>query len=140
MSDDFENKDEFSEDEMPEKEPMPEFDEPESFKADKGGLDLDVSDDDKLWALLAYVLTPLIPIILMFMDEKKERPFLRAHNAQALVWGIILVVVGMLSSFLCGIPSLILWLVGCYWGYQAYQGQLVEIPVITDFVKKQGWA
>jgi len=140
MDDEFENKDEFSQDDMPEKEPMPEMDEPESFKADMDGLDMDVSDDDKLWALLVYVLTPLIPIILMLMDEKKERPFLRAHNAQALVWGIILVVVGMLSSFLCGIPSLILWLVGCYWGYQAYQGQLVEIPVITDFVKNQGWA
>ena len=140
MSDDFENKDEFPEDAMPEKEPMPEMDEPESFKADTSGLDMDVSDDDKLWALLAYVLTPLIPIILMFMDEKKERPFIRAHNGQALVWGLILVVVGMLSSFLCGIPSLLLRLVGCYWGYQAYQGQLVEIPIITDFVKNQGWA
>jgi uncharacterized membrane protein len=57
-----------------------------------------------------------------------------------LAWGVILIVVGMVSSFLCGIPALLLWLVGCYWGWQAYQGQLVEIPVLTDFVKKQGWA
>jgi hypothetical protein len=27
-----------------------------------------------------------------------------------------------------------------YWGIQAYQGNYVTIPVITDFVKKQGWA
>jgi uncharacterized protein len=140
MSDDFENKDELPEDDMPEKEPMPEMNEPESFKADTGGLDMDVSDDDKLWALLAYVLTPLIPVIIMLMADKKERPFLRAHNAQALIWGIILIVVSLLSSFLCGIPAFLLWLVGCYWGYQAYQGQLVEIPVLTDLAKKQGWA
>lgn len=136
MSDDFENKDEFPEDEMPEKEPMPEMDEPEPFKADMGGLDMDISDDDKLWALLAYVLTPLVPIIIILMADKKERPFLKAHNMQALVWGVILVVVGMLSSFLCGIPALILWLVGCYWGYQAYQGQLVTIPVVSNLVNK----
>ena len=136
MSDEFENKDEFPEDEMPEKEPMPEMDEPSSYKEPADNLDMDVTDDDKLWALLAYVLTPLVPIIIMLMADKKERPFLKAHNMQALVWGVILVVVGMLSSFLCGIPALILWLVGCYWGYQAYQGQLVTIPVISDIVNK----
>lgn len=140
MNDEFDNKDEFSEDDVPETEPTPEMDEPTSYKADTGGLDMDVSDDDKLWALLAYVLTPLIPIIIMLMADKKERPFLKAHNAQALIWGIILVAVSLLTSFLCGIPGLLLWLVGCYWGYQAYQGQLVEIPVLTDLVKKQGSA
>lgn len=137
MSDEFENNDEFPEDEMPEKDPMPEMDEPSSYKEPVDG---DVTADDKLWALLAYVLTPLVPVIIMLMADKKERPFLKAHNAQALIWGVIMVVVGMLSSFLCGIPAFLMWLVGCYWGYQAYQGQLVEIPVLTDFAKKQGWA
>jgi uncharacterized membrane protein len=141
MTDEFEYKDDFPEDEMPEKEPMPEMDDPSSFKAFTDDADMDVTDDDKLWALLAYVLTPLIPIIILLMEDKKERPFLRAHNAQALAWGVINVVIGVVVGwFLCGIPSLILWLVGCYWGWQAYQGQFVEIPVLTDFVKNQGWA
>jgi uncharacterized membrane protein len=126
---------------MPEKEPMPEMDEPASFKDSTGDTNMGTTDDDKLWALLAYVLTPLIPIIIMLMQDKKDRPFLRAHNAQALAWGIINIAVGVLVGWLlCGIPSLLLWLIGCYWGWQAYQGQLVTIPVLTDFVKKQGWA
>ena len=137
MSDEFENNDEFPEDDMPEKDPMPEMDEPSAYKEPASSLDMDITDDDKLWALLAYVLTPLIPIIILLMADKKERPFLKAHNMQALVWGVILVVVGMVSSFLCGIPALILWLVGCYWGYQAYQGQLVTIPVLSDLVNKK---
>ncbi len=100
-----------------------------------------VTDDDKLWALLAYVFTPLVPIILMLMEDKKNRPFIKAHNGQALVWGVLNAVVGtVLSVFLCGIPSLLMWLVAIYWGWQAYQGQEVTIPVITDFVKQQGWA
>jgi uncharacterized membrane protein len=45
-----------------------------------------------------------------------------------------------LSSVTCGLSSLIMWLIAVYWGYQGYQGQTVEIPVITDFVKNQGWA
>ena len=98
------------------------------------------SDDDKLWSLLAYVFSPLIPIILMLIEDKKNRPFIKAHNAQALVWGVVSFIVGTVSTPLCGIPGLIMWVVAIYWGWQAYQGQEVTIPVITDFVKGQGWA
>ena len=104
----------------------------------------EITSDDKLWALLAYVLTPIVPIIVLLMEDKKNRPFIRAHNAQALAWGLINLVAGTILTtvlFFCfGAPSLIIWLVGCYWGYQGYQGKLVKIPVITDFVKNQGWA
>ena len=102
----------------------------------------DVTSDDKLWALLAYVLTPLIPVIILLMEDKKNRPFLRAHNAQALAVGIINLVLGTALSFtvvLACVP-LIVWFVCIYWGIQAYNGKMVVIPVITDFVKKQGWA
>lgn len=98
------------------------------------------SDDDKLWALLAYVFSPLIPIVLMLIEDKKNRPFIKAHNAQALVWGVASMIIGAISTPLCGIPGLIMWFVAIYWGWQAYQGQEVTIPVITDFVKGQGWA
>ena len=39
----------------------------------------DVTSDDRLWAALAYVFTPLVPIIIFLMDEKKERQIGRAH-------------------------------------------------------------
>jgi len=103
-----------------------------------------VTDDDKLWALLAYALTPIVPIILLLWEEKKDRPYIRAHNAQALAWGLVNVVIGTILStvlFFClGLPSIAIWLVGVYWGWQAYQGKMVTIPLITDFVKGQGWA
>jgi uncharacterized protein len=47
----------------------------------------DITNDDKLWSLLAYVLTPIVPIIILLMEDKKNRPFIRAHNAQALSTG-----------------------------------------------------
>ncbi len=103
-----------------------------------------ITNDDKLWALLAYVLTPLVPIIIMLMEDKKDRPFIRAHNAQALVWGLFNVVVGSVLStvliFCLGAPWFLIWAIGVYWGIRAYQGQYVSIPVVTDFVKNQGWA
>ena len=102
----------------------------------------DVTSDDKLWALLAYVLTPLIPIIVLLMEDKKNRPFIRAHNAQALVVGVVNFIIAVLLSWtliLACLP-LIIWFVCIYWGIQAYNGKYVEIPVITNWVKSQGWA
>ena len=103
---------------------------------------MDVTSDDKLWALLAYVLTPIVPIIILLMEDKKNRPFLRAHNAQALVVGVINIILSVVLGWtvvLACVPFII-WLVCIYWGIQAYGGKTVNIPVVTNFVKNQGWA
>jgi uncharacterized membrane protein len=103
---------------------------------------IEVTSDDKLWAALAYVFTPLVPIIILLLEDKKNRPFIKAHNWQALAWGIVFYVVVTITSFF--VIGLCVWplgvLVEIYWAYKAYQGEFVNIPVITDFVKKQGWA
>jgi uncharacterized protein len=97
-------------------------------------LNSEITSDDKLWALLAYVLSPLVPIIILVMEDKKNRPFLKAHNAQALILGIIMVIT---STFCIGI---LVWFYMIYLGIQAYNGKLVEVPVITNLCKNQGWA
>ena len=99
-----------------------------------------VTEDDKLWALLAWVFTPLVPIVILLLEDKKDRPFIKEHNMQALVWGVAMVLVTALTSFLCGLPGLAMWLAAVYWGWQAYQGKSVQVPVLTDFVREQGWA
>ncbi len=102
----------------------------------------EITSDDKLWALLAYVLSPLVPIIILFLEDKKNRPFIKEHNTQALILGLINLVLGTVLSFtvvLACVPFLV-WIYMVYLGIQAYQGQSVSIPVLTDFVKNQGWA
>lgn len=94
-----------------------------------------ITDDDKLWALLSYLLSPIVPIILMLMEDKKDRPFIKAHSVQALVWGILEIV---LAVGVCITP--LMFIAAIYWGIKAYQGEYVEIPVITNFIKNQGWA
>jgi uncharacterized membrane protein len=89
----------------------------------------DVTSDDKLWAALAYVFSPLVPIIILLMADKKDRPFIKAHNTQALVLGIVTIVT---STFCVGI---LIWFYQLYCGYQAYQGNLVEIPLISGMFK-----
>jgi uncharacterized membrane protein len=100
----------------------------------------DVTSDDRLWAALAYVFSPIVPIILLLMEDKKNRPYIRAHNGQALVMGIVMaVLVPVIAGVTLGCGAII-WFVMLFWAYQAYQGKLVNIPVVTDFVKNQGWA
>ena len=100
----------------------------------------EVTSDDKLMVALAYIFAPLVPIILLLLEDKKNRPFIKAHNAQALVAGIILIiVVPIIAAFTFGCGA-ILWFIMLYWAYKGYKGEYVNIPVITDFVKNQGWA
>ncbi|HEY3343976.1 MAG TPA: DUF4870 domain-containing protein [Anaerolineaceae bacterium] len=110
--------------------------------AQQFGAPTDVTSDDKLWALLTYIFSPIVPIIILLMEDKKNRPFIRAHNAQALAWGVIIYVLSFILTFVVIGPcvGLLGLVVNIYWGIQAYQGKYVTIPVITNFVKQQGWA
>ena len=102
----------------------------------------EITSEDKLWAMLAYVFSPIVPIILMLIEDKKDRPYIKEHNVQALVVGVLNAILAIPLSatiILACIPMLI-WLVMLYWGFQAYQGNSIEIPLITKFVKDQGWA
>lgn len=105
-------------------------------------VDFEVTDDDKLWAALAYVFSPIIPVVILLMDDKKTRPFIKAHNVQALIWGLaVSIISSVLAVVLVGVcTGIIGWGIAIYWGVKAYQGEMVKIPVITDFVKNQGWA
>ena len=59
----------------------------------------EVTSDDKLWALLAYLFSPLVPVIILLMEDKKNRPFLKAHNMQALILGAINIVIGIVLGW-----------------------------------------
>jgi len=102
----------------------------------------EVASDDRLWAALANAVTPVGPLIILLLEDKRDRPFIKAHNVQALIYGLALNAVGLVTSGL--LIGLCLWPLGLglqfYWAYQAYQGKLVTIPVITEFVKNRGWA
>ena len=93
----------------------------------------EISDDDKLWAALSLALG-LPALIVLLMEDKKARPFIKYNAVQSIALMIIMVIV---SWTVCGSP--LVWFYALYLAYKSYQGEWVEIPVITDFCKKQGW-
>ena len=97
----------------------------------------EVSDDDRLWAALAWIplspLWPIIAIIMLLIEDKKDRPFIRYNAILALATGVVGIV---LSVFCVGILILLAMF---YFAFKAYQGEKVRIPVLTDFAENQGW-
>ncbi|HQV63504.1 MAG TPA: hypothetical protein PKV19_05840 [Anaerolineales bacterium] len=95
----------------------------------------EITSDDKLWAMLSYLI-PIIAVVVLFMEDKKARPYVKFSAVQSIVATVVLTVI---STITLGCGS-ILFLVMLWWAYQAYQGQDVKIPMISDFIRNQGWA
>ncbi len=119
----------------------------------------DVNADDKLmsalaWAGMVLLQIPLVSIVLLLAEGNKDRPFQRHHALQsigfylaALVYEVIaaiLVSIGTVVTLGCGLACLwVLFFVphilAIYYGWQAYQGREVNIPVVTQIMRQQGW-
>ena len=89
------------------------------------------------------MITPLLPIIVLLMEDKKNRPFVKSNAILGLAWAVVVFILSIvLTTITLGFFAClwwVLWIPQLYWGYQSYQGKTVSIPVLSDFVKKQGW-
>jgi uncharacterized membrane protein len=100
----------------------------------------EVTDDDKLWALLSWLIWP-IAIVVLLLEDKKQRPFIKYHAVQSLALGVVATIISaVLSLVIIGCVVAVAWAIYViYLAVQAYQGNWVTIPFITDFCKNQGW-
>lgn len=100
----------------------------------------EVTDDDRLWALLSWIFWP-VAIIVLLLEDKKQRPFIKYHAVQSLALAVVGWVLSLVLSFvIIGCVVGVVWVIYViYLAIKAYQGEWVTIPFITDFCKKQGW-
>ncbi len=115
----------------------------------------EITDNDKLMALLAYIIGIIVPLIILLSESNKNRPFQRYHAVQSLILSaaifiiafIIICPLSLIIGFLsmgigsaCTVPiGFLPYIAAIYYGIEAYQGKWSVIPVITDFAKNQGW-
>lgn len=103
-------------------------------------MNTDITSDDKLWAALGYPIF-IIALIMLFMEGKKDRPFIRYHAVQALALNVVLWVVIIIASItvILALCDPILWLLMIWPAILAYQGKYFEVPVLTKFLRNQHW-
>ena len=102
----------------------------------------EVSSDDRLWVLLCFLLAPLLPLITLFLADKKDRPFIKYHTVPTLILGVV---EGIVAGILAAIPIIgcltpLLWIINIIFGLRANKGVYTDIPVITNISKGQGWS
>ncbi len=106
--------------------------------------DPNLTADDKTWGGLSYI--PIVGLIVLFLQDKASRPFIKKQAVQS----VALAVVVFAATILVGWIPIIGWLFNlvAWLGFGIYMimnlikalnGKDVDIPVITDFVRKQGW-
>ena len=102
--------------------------------------DLEVSDDDKLWAALSW--TPyfggILAIFTLLVEPQRSRAFIRFHAVQSIGATIILSIASIAITW-TGCLAGLLGLVTIYPAIKAYQGEWLELPWLTQFCKSQGW-
>ena len=113
---------------------------PAGTSGDPSATNPDITQDDRLWAALSWLpMTPLWPIIAaiaLMLESTKDRPFVRYNAVLSLVTGVVLIPVTIITLG-CGA---LLYFVFFYWAYLALQGRRPEIPFVSNWVRKQGWA
>ncbi len=100
----------------------------------------ETSSNDRMWAALSWLpvspLWPILAILALLMEETKSRPFVRYNAILSIATGVVLIPVSIIT---CGLGALI-YFVFFYWAYQAYQGQNIEIPYVSNYIRDRGWA
>jgi uncharacterized membrane protein len=101
----------------------------------------DITSDDKL-GRTELCFCPIV--YYRIVDGYKKKPPIHHNAVQSIVVSIAFwIVATIITTVTIGIGGLcvpVLWLVFLYWAYQGYQGQMVNIPLVTNFIKGQGWA
>jgi len=101
----------------------------------------EVTSDDRLWVVLCFIFAPLIPLVTLFLDARKDRPFIKYHTIPTLIFGIVEGVIIALLSWIpvVGCITPFIYIINIIYAIKANKGVNVDIPVITKFAQGQGW-
>ena len=91
-----------------------------------------LTEQDKRWALLSYLVPPLTGLMILFIEDKADRPALMYH-------ALLSIALGAVGTVLFCIYPLV-WIYCIYLGTRAYQGQKVSVPFLSEWIAQQDWA
>src|SRR6476659_5466386 len=72
----------------------------------------DVTADDKLFSALSYIIAPWVSLLILLMDQTKERPYPRYHALQAVGFAVAVYVFEFVAAIVYCVGSAITFGVG----------------------------
>jgi len=102
-------------------------------------INADITQDDKLWAMLAYapVIGFWVALYALLVEDKKSRPYIKYNAVLAMALYVVLAISSLVLIGIC--VASVIWIYQIYLMVQANKGEIITIPVLTDFCKNQGW-
>ena len=120
---------------------------------------IESNSDDRLMSALAWLTMvllqlPIVSVIQLLSTTTKDRPFQRQHAVTSLLFYVAaivyefvaVIVYTILGALTLGCGYACLWVIfflphalGLYYALQAYNGKLLELPVLSNFGRQQGW-
>lgn len=99
----------------------------------------DITQDDKLWAMLAYapVIGFWVALYDLLAEDKKKRPYIKYNAVLAMALYVTLAISSIVVVGIC--ISMVFWIYQIILMVKANKGEVIEVPFLTDFCKKQGW-
>jgi uncharacterized membrane protein len=117
------------------------------------------TSDDRLmsmlaWLTMAILQLPIVSIIQLVSTSTKDRPFQRHHAITSLLFYVAglayefvaVIVYTILGTITLGCGFACLWVIffvpqafALYFALQAYNGKLIELPVLSNFARQQKW-
>ena len=94
-----------------------------------------ISENDRVWAAIAYAFAPLSPILILILDDKSDIPFVKEHLMQALTVGVLFMLITLITLGFGAIS----WVIPLYLAFKAYNGESFQIPILYEFIENQGW-
>ena len=96
------------------------------------------TSEERLWAALSWIpatpLWPILAIVALVMENTKDSEYVRYNAILSLATGLVLIPISIITIG-CGA---LLYFVFFYWAYLAYRGRDVEVPFVSDWVRRQG--
>jgi uncharacterized membrane protein len=122
-------------------------------------LKIESNSDDRLMSALAWLTMvllqlPIVSVIQLLSATTKDRSFQRHHAVTSLLFYVAAIVYEFVAAIVytvlgavtlgCGYACL--WVIfflphviGLYYALQAYNGKTLELPVLSNFGRQQGW-
>jgi len=96
-----------------------------------------ITQEDRLYGALCLATVGVLGVLALSQEARRSRPFIRYHAVHSVALGIPLILVGLTGPGIC--LTLPAWLVLLFLALRTYRGATLTVPVLTDFLKNQGW-